>query len=192
VAPIQEQLRQMTDLHSSGSGKIIPVVIVTTLGSIAVDINAGAAPITAANFLQYVDSGFYDGGEFHRVVTMDNQPNDEVRIEVIQGGKGPGMNRDGQPTITLERTTQTGLQHRSGTISMARLTPDSAMSDFFICIGDQPELDFGGRRNPDGQGFAAFGEVTDGWEVVKAIHDSPYEEQRLTPPIKILRVHRVD
>jgi peptidyl-prolyl cis-trans isomerase A (cyclophilin A) len=182
----------MSDFHSDGNDHVVPVVIVTEKGSIAVDVFAGRAPITAANFLKYVDAGFYDGGEFHRVVTMDNQPNDEVRIEVIQGGKGPGMNRDGQDTISLERTTQTGLRHHHGTLSMARLTPDSAMSDFFICLNDQPELDYGGRRNPDGQGFAAFGQVTDGMDVVEAIHASPYEAQALTPPVRILRIHRVD
>lgn len=182
----------MTDLHSDGDDLTVPVVIVTERGTIALDIFAGRAPITAANFLAYVDAGFYDGGEFHRVVTMDNQPDDAVRIEVIQGGKGPGMNRDGQSPIALERTNKTGLRHRHGTLSMARLTADSAMSDFFICIGDQPDLDFGGRRNPDGQGFAAFGQVTAGMDVVEAIHSAPYEAQRLTPAIRILRIHRVD
>jgi peptidyl-prolyl cis-trans isomerase A (cyclophilin A) len=182
----------VSDLHSSGTDRIVPIVITTERGSIAVDINAGAAPVTAANFLKYVDSQFYDGGQFHRTVTMNNQPNDEVRIEVIQGGKGPGMNRDGQEQIALERTSQTGLLHHSGAISMARLTPDSAMSDFFICIGDQPELDFGGRRNPDGQGFAAFGYVTDGMDVVRAIHQAPSTGQSLDPAIRILSIHRVD
>ena len=182
----------MSDLHTSGSGRIVPIVINTERGAIALDINAGAAPVTAANFLKYVDSGFYEGGEFHRTVKADNQPNDDIRIEVIQGGKGPGMNRDGQETIVLERTNQTELLHHSGVISMARLTPDSAMSDFFICIGDQPELDFGGRRNPDGQGFAAFGQVTDGMDVVMEIQQAPNDGQRLTPGIRIVTIHRVD
>ena len=87
--------------------------------------------------------------------------------------------------IALERTTGTGLSHRDGTISMARFAPDSAVSDIFICIGDQPSLDFGGLRNPDGQGFAAFGQVTRGMDIVRAIQQSPHEEQRLTPPVVI-------
>lgn len=182
----------MVDSHSSGPTQIVPVVIDTELGAIALDLYAGAAPITAANFLRYVDAGFYDGGLFHRVATMDNQPDSEVRIEVIQGGGGAEEPRDGANAIKLERTTLTGLHHHDGTLSMARFLPDSALSDFFICIGDQPELDFGGRRNPDGQGFAAFGEVTDGMNVVHAIHRSPYELQRLVPPIVIRRIHRVD
>ena len=182
----------MVDSHSSGRTQVVPVVIDTELGAIALDIFAGAAPITAANFLKFADAGFYDGGVFHRVVTVDNQPDDEVKIEVVQGGGGPDEPRDGADPIRLERTSQTGLHHHDGTISMARFLPDSALSDFFICIGDQPELDFGGRRNPDGQGFAAFGEVTDGMEVVQAIHRAPHERQRLVPPIRIRHIHRVD
>jgi peptidyl-prolyl cis-trans isomerase A (cyclophilin A) len=74
---------------------------------------------------------------------------------------------------------------------MARLTPDSAVSDFFICIGDQPELDFGGQRNPDGQGFAAFGTVTSGMDVVRAIQRSPADGQSLDPPVTITRIARL-
>jgi peptidyl-prolyl cis-trans isomerase A (cyclophilin A) len=175
---------------SSDTGNQVPIVIETPLGEIAVEINAAAAPGTAANFLRYVDAGSYDGGVFHRTVTMDNQPNDAVKIEVIQGGISADYPREGEPPIPLERTSVTGLRHRDGTISMARLTPDSANSGFFICIGDQPELDFGGRRNPDGQGFAAFGRVTAGMEVVRAIQQSPHEDQRLTPPVPITRIRR--
>ena len=94
------------------------------------------------------------------------------------------------PSLALERTTVTGLKHLDGTISMARLTPDSANSEFFICVGAQPELDFGGRRNPDGQGFAAFGQVIEGMDVVHAINTSPVEEQHLTPPVPITRITR--
>ena len=121
---------------------------------------------------------------------MANQPNDAVKIEVIQGGISADYPRTGEASIPLERTSVTGLRHLDGTISMARLTPDSANSGFFICIGDQPELDFGGRRNPDGQGFAAFGRVTSGMDAVRAIQQSPHEEQRLTPPVPITRIRR--
>ena len=182
----------MVDIDSSGRSHVVPVVVDTELGVIALNIFAGAAPITAASFLAYVDAGFYDGGVFHRTVTPDNQPDSEIRIEVVQGGRGPDEPRDGLNPIKLERTTLTGLQHHDGTISMARFLPDSALSDFFICIGDQPELDFGGRRNPDAQGFAAFGEVTAGMDVVHAIQRSPHDGQRLSPPIRINHIHRVD
>src|SRR5262249_1871481 len=107
------------------------------------------------------------------------------KIEVIQGGLNPERKGDSTCSIPLERTSTTGLSHVDGAISMGRTTPDSADSEFFICIGDQPELDFGGRRNPDGQGLAAFGRVVSGMEIVRRIQQSPVEEQRLSPPILI-------
>ena len=163
----------------------------TALGSIDVALDPGHAPITVANFLRYLDGGFYDGGRFHRTVKTDNQPDNAVRIEVIQGGVNPDRAAETGPPIALERTTVTGLAHRDGTISMARFAPDSAVSDFFICIGDQPELDFGGARNPDGQGFAAFGQVLAGMEIVRRIQRAPAEAQGLTPPIAILAARRM-
>ncbi len=166
------------------------VIIETPHGEITVALDAGAAPGTAANFLAHLDAGSYDGGFFHRVVTPENQPNDAVRIEVIQGGVDASYPREGGTPIPLERTSVTSLRHVDGAISMARSTPDSAVSDFFICIGDQPELDFGGERNPDGQGFAAFGQVTAGMETVRAIQRAPHEGQKLTPPVPITRVRR--
>jgi peptidyl-prolyl cis-trans isomerase A (cyclophilin A) len=86
----------------------------------------------------------------------------------------------------------TGLKHLDGTISMARGGPGTAASSFFFCINDQPELDYGGRRNPDGQGFAAFGRVVRGMDVVRAIQALPAKGQQLTPPIKIISVRRMD
>lgn len=166
------------------------VVIETKYGDIEVAIDLTAAPITAANFLAYVDDGSYNGGVFHRVVTMENQPNDQIKIEVIQGGFSAVYPRESNSSIPLERTSETGLRHVDGAISMARLTPDSADSDFFICINDQPELDFGGRRNPDGQGFAAFGAVTSGIDIVRAIQNAPHEAQKLTPPVAISKIRR--
>jgi peptidyl-prolyl cis-trans isomerase A (cyclophilin A) len=163
------------------------VLIRTDLGEIEVSLDPARAPITAANFIKYVRGGFYDGGRFHRTVTMDNQPNNKVLIEVVQAGINPEKRSTGFPPIELERTSVTGLSHRDGTISMARGSPDSATSDFFICIGDQPSLDFGGTRNPDGQGFAAFGRVIRGMEVVRKIQAAPAEGQRLTPPVRIVR-----
>lgn len=173
-----------------GGPSLPRVLIQTELGDIEVQVDTARAPVTAANFLKYVDSGFYTGGRFHRTVKLDNQPNNKVRIEVIQAGINPEKEKDGFPPIKLERTSQTGLRHKDGTISMARDKPDSATSDFFISIGDQPELDYGGRRNPDGQGFAAFGRVVRGMDVVKKIQAAPAEGQKLTPAIKILKAKR--
>lgn len=168
----------------------VHVTIQTEVGAIEVELLPEAAPITVANFLRYVDGGFYTGGIFHRTVTMNNQPDNLVKIEVIQGGIDPGREAERFDPIPLERTTLTGLAHKDGVISMARRTPDSAVSDFFICINDQPELDFDGARNPDGQGFAAFGHVTAGMDVVRQIQWAPHEAQKLTPPIKILEITR--
>jgi peptidyl-prolyl cis-trans isomerase A (cyclophilin A) len=175
----------------SAAGGVVRVRIETALGAIDVAVDAVHAPITAANFLRYVDDGYYDGGRWHRTVTMANQPNDTVRIEVIQAGVNPDRLDDRFDPIPLERTTLTGLAHRDGTISMARSTPDSAISDFFICIGDQPSLDCGGGRNPDGQGFAAFGQVLRGMDVVRAIQRAPADGQRLQPPVPIRTLRRI-
>ncbi len=177
-------------LVSEQATGLVRVILETTLGAIAVDIDTVHAPTTSANFLHYVDNGSYDGGRYHRTVTPDNQPNDQIRIEVIQGGINPSRAAEANPAIPLERTTTTGLSHTDGAISMARFAPDSAVSDHFFCIGDQLDLDFGGMRNPDGQGFAAFGYVVSGMDVIRQIQHSPHEGQRLTPPIEIVRARR--
>ena len=162
------------------------VVLHTQLGDVEMELDAVHAPATTANFLRYVKGGFYTGGLFHRTVTMQNQPDSPVKIEVVQAGINPEKKKDGFPTIALERTNATGIKHVDGAVSMARGGPDSATSDFFICIGDQPELDFGGKRNADGQGFAAFGRVVRGMDVVRKIQGSPADKQKLTPPVGIL------
>ena len=171
--------------------KPVRVLIKTEAGDIEVELDAKAAPNTVANFLKYADAKFYDGGRFHRTVTPANQPNNKVKIEVIQGGPNPAKAKDDFPPIKLERTRDTKLAHKDGTISMARDGPDSATSDIFICVGDQPELDFGGKRNPDGQGFAAFGKVVKGMDVVKKIQQSAADGQTLKPPVKIESVRRL-
>lgn len=173
------------------SAALVRVLLVTERGEIELALDAGHAPATTANFLRYVDGNFYTGGAFHRTVKPDNQPNSPVKIEVIQAGIDPAREKEDGPAIALERTRDTGLKHCDGAISMARLGPDTATSDFFICVGDQPELDFGGRRNPDGQGFAAFGRVVRGLEVVRAIQQAPAEGQKLAPPVKIIKAVRL-
>jgi len=169
----------------------IQVKVRTGVGDILVELYPDRAPNTVANFLRYVDGEFFDGGTFHRTVHGDNQPTDSIRIAVIQGDIFSERRGDRFGAIALERTNQTGLKHLDGSISMARSGPDTASSSFFICVGDQPELDYGGRRNPDGQGFAAFGLVLDGMEVVHAINRSKADGQSLDPPIRILGIDRV-
>jgi len=169
----------------------LPVVLIeTTAGVITAEVDTVRAPVSGANFLRYVDAGAYDGGRFHRTVRMDNQPRDSVKIEVIQGGARQAPDRLRLPAIELERTSVTGLKHLDGTLSMARAGPNTATTDFFICIGPQPALDFAGKRNADGQGFAAFGRVLAGMEVVRAIQQSAAEAQRLNPPVTITRIAR--
>jgi peptidyl-prolyl cis-trans isomerase A (cyclophilin A) len=168
-----------------------PVVLIKTeKGDITVEVDLVRAPVTAANFLRYLDAKLYDGATFHRTVTLANQANDAVRIEVIQGGQLPEEKEF--PPIAHETTAMTGLRHLNGAISMARSKPGSATSSFFFCINDQPELDFGGKRNPDGQGFAAFGRVVRGMDVVRAIQALPAQGQQLAPPIKIISFRRID
>lgn len=171
-------------------GEVTRMRIETELGAIDAEVYPDRAPITVSNFLRYVDQGYYDGGQFHRTVHPDNQPDDAVRIEVIQASVRPDRVTKLRAPIPLERTTVTGLRHQDGTISMARRTPDSATADFFICIGDQPSLDYSGSRNPDKQGFAAFGCIVSGMQVVKAIQQSSAEAQRLVPPVKIVAIRR--
>lgn len=169
----------------------VHLVLTTNRGEIELELDAARAPLTTANFLRYVDQGLYDGGVFHRTVTLGNQPANKIKIEVIQGGINPARAKEDGPAIALERTRDTGLRHEDGTISMARNGPDTATSDFFICVNSQPELDFGGRRNPDGQGFAAFGRVVRGLDVVRAIQQAPAEGQKLLPAVLITRAFRV-
>lgn len=170
--------------------KPVRVLIQTDLGDIEVELDSAKAPATVANFLKYVDGKFYDGGRFHRTVTPQNQPDNKVKIEVVQAGVNPDKAKNEFKPIKLERTKDTKLSHKDGTISMARSGPDTATSDFFICIGDQLELDFEGKRNPDGQGFAAFGKVVKGMDVVKKIQQAPAEGQSLKPPVKIVKISR--
>ncbi len=167
------------------------VRLTTALGEIDLEIDLAHAPRTAENFLRYVDAGRYDGGRFHRTVRPDTETRRDVPIEVVQAGVAPEREREDFPPVPLEPTRVTGLRHRDGTLSMARAAPDSATSDFFVCLGDQPSLDFAGARNPDGQGFAAFGRVVRGMDVVRRIQAAPAEGQALTPPIAILSARRL-
>ncbi len=165
------------------------VIIQTDFGNIEVEIDTVHAPITAANFLRYVDLGFYRFSRFHRTVRADNQRGSAVKIAVVQAGLDSLRVRD-FPPIKLERTSVTKLLHKDGAISMARDGPNTATSDFFICVGDQPALDYGGKRNPDGQGFAAFGRVMLGMDVVRKINAAPAKGQTLEPAVRIQNIVR--
>ncbi|MFM7215829.1 MAG: peptidylprolyl isomerase [Verrucomicrobiota bacterium] len=168
------------------------LLLQTAQGDIELELDTRAAPRSVTNFLHNAQQGLYADGLFFRTVTPGNQPTNDVKISVIQARANPSRTNDFLPPIPLERTRDTGLRHLDGTVSMARDRPDTAQDHFFICIGDQPELDFGGRRNPDGQGFAAFGRVVKGMDVVRRIHGSPADGQTLTPPVRIQRVIRTE
>ncbi|MFO7669531.1 MAG: peptidylprolyl isomerase [Bacteroidales bacterium] len=168
--------------ESSPAGR---VVIRTELGDITLEIETKKAPVTASNFLSLVGRGVYNGAIFYRVVRLDNQPDSPVKIEVIQGGLFDDHLINSFPPIKHETTDRTGILHTEGVISMARNEPGSASTEIFICIGDQPSLDYGGDRNPDGEGFAAFGKVTDGMEVVRKIQELPDSGQYLIKQVVI-------
>jgi len=167
-----------------------PVVLIKTeVGNIEVEIFQNKAPISAGNFLKCIDDGVYRDSYFYRTVTLNNQPDNDIKIEVIQGGLLDKA--DDFPPIRHETTKETGIFHNDGTISYARNKPGTATTEFFICLGDQPELDYGGRRNPDRQGFAAFGKVVKGIEIVREIHRQPAKMQMLKPKIKIFNIERI-
>jgi len=180
----------VSGLHGQSVERKERVIIWTEFGEIHVKVDLKRAPVTAANFLRYVDAGLFDSACFYRVVRPDNQPDDSVHIAVIQGGRYEREEAGGFIPIAHETTEQTGILHRDGVISMARWTPGTATSEFFICVGDQPELDYGGSRNPDLQGFAAFGKVTRGMDVVKRIHSIDAPGQYLDKPVVITRISR--
>lgn len=176
--------------------EIVEVVMVTSEGPIEIALYADKAPVTVNNFLRYIDAELLNGGSFYRVVTHEND-NGKPAIEVIQGGMG----RDKQEFLPIEHETtrQTGILHTDGVISMARGEVGTASSQFFICIGDQPGLDFGQSRNRDRQGFAAFGRVIEGMDIIRKIQDlpanpnaaSPYMKgQILNDPVVIMSVSR--
>ena len=188
--------RAQTPAAPAANEKPVVVIVETELGQITMEVDVAPAPITGQNFLKYVDGKFYDGGVVNRSVRPDNTTRHDVEIQVIQFQPDPARRGQGFPPIPMERTSVTGLKHVSGALSMARSGPDTATSSFSIPIGDQPEMDFGGKRNADGQGFAVFGKVIDGMDVVKKIHASKtgmrgaYGTETLDPPIKILKAYR--
>ena len=162
----------------------------TDLGDIRIELYKNNAPITVNNFLRYIDEIRYRDFHFYRTVHLNNQPKNQIKIEVIQGGLGFDKHPKELPPILHENTNETGLKHLNGTISMARLEPGTASSEIFICINDQPELDYGGKRNPDGKGFAAFGKVISGMAIVKKIQSLPEKEQILNKKIKVNSIKR--
>jgi peptidyl-prolyl cis-trans isomerase A (cyclophilin A) len=166
------------------------VKIETNFGDFIVELYPEKAPKTVTAFLSYVDSGYYKNSSFYRVLKAADQPSSSFKSDLIQGGIWETKNKFQikLPGIPHEPTSQTGILHKDGTISLARLAPGTASTEFFIVIGNQPAYDYGGDANSDGQGFAAFGRVIEGMDVVKQIHDQPDNETNFTPPISIKNI----
>ena len=166
------------------------ILIETDYGNIEAVLYADKAPITANNFLRYIEQDRLGDARFYRVVRLnpDNQPDNQVKIEVLQGGLYDDDHPGHLSPIKHETTAQTGIKHLDGTLSMARWGPGTATIDFSICIGDQPELDYKGRRNPDGWGFAAFGRVVSGMQVARKIHRLPAKGQYLEKHVPMRKV----
>ena len=176
------------------AGPINPrVKLHTTEGDIVIELYVDKAPITARNYLKYVDRKLYDGAAFYRASKPPGQAANDYGV--IQGG----LQNDPKkvlPPIAHESTRKTGLLHKDGTISMGRHAPGSAQADWFICVGEQTYLD----ATPTEPGFAAFGQVTEGMDVVRKILGAPVDPKRgegamkgemIIKPIRILTVRRV-
>ncbi|KFL27367.1 hypothetical protein JP74_07150 [Devosia sp. 17-2-E-8] len=175
------------------SNELTKVIVETELGAVTLGIDEVHAPISAGAFLAYVDKGLLDGTTIYRIVNQINQAPEIVhRIEVIQWGHTFGADDPLPfPPIPHEPTSVTGLRHQRGTISMARREVGTAGHAYFFCVGgDLESLDFGGGRNPDRQGFAAFGQVIDGWDVIDAIYNSAEPIEYMKSPLKVTSVRR--
>ena len=168
------------------------ILINTQLGDIELELFPDQAPKTVAAFLSYIDSGFYNKTSFYRVLKTDAFPTDN-NTGIIQGGmwQTNPAKKITIPGIEHETTKQTGLTHQSGTISLARTTPGSANTEFFICIGDQSPLDFARRGTEDGQGFAAFGKVYKGMDIVRKIQAKKSRGDKFEEKIGIRKITRL-
>lgn len=169
------------------------VEISTTFGDVEIELFSKQAPVSVAAFLSYIDSGYYDRASFYRVLREEDQPSYAFKSEIIQGGIWKANNKllSKIPPIKHETTAQSGLSHKNGTVSFARQEPGTANTEFFICIGDQLGYDFGGDNNPDGQGYAAFGRVVRGMNVVKRMFEAPERDGQLTPQIFITDIRKM-
>jgi peptidyl-prolyl cis-trans isomerase A (cyclophilin A) len=167
------------------------VVIATQYGDIECEVYPDKAPVSAKAFLAFVDSGFYNRSSFYRILSEDNQPMGSAPASLIQGGLwGTGNKREYLAGLPHESTKATGLSHVNGALSLARQDTGTATTEFFICIGDQPGFDFGGENNPDGQGYAVFGKVVKGMDIVQKIYRRPEDNQFFTPQIPIIEIKR--
>ncbi|HUZ57606.1 MAG TPA: peptidylprolyl isomerase [Hanamia sp.] len=170
------------------------VAIETYYGDIIVELYPGKAPKTVAAFLSYVDSGYYKNTSFYRVLKAEDQAMNVAKTQLIQGGLWQTKFKLQQtiPGIPLETTQQTGILHKEGVISLARNEdPNSGNTEFFICMDDEPDYDYGGDASPDKKGYVTFGRVIDGMKYVRQIHDQPDTNTTFVKFIKILNIKRL-
>jgi len=171
------------------------VTLNTEMGDIVIEVMTDKAPASGGDFLTYVEKGLYSGEGFYRVVRAADNDRGAPKIDVIQGGLIDDST--GLDAVVHETTEATGIKHTDGTISLARdAVGTGSAAYFFITIGDQPGLDFGATRNADKQGFAAFGRVVGGMDVVRKIHSVPADSfiqaegytggQMLKEPVRII------
>ncbi|MEP7111432.1 MAG: peptidylprolyl isomerase [Ferruginibacter sp.] len=168
------------------------IVVFTGFGDIEVELFPEKAPVSVAAFLSYIDSGYYTNSSFYRVVMLEGLSS-EANTGLIQGGiwQTNDKQHPSLPGIVHETTRQTGLSHSNGTISLARTTPGSASTEFFICIGDQTQFDYGNRSAGDSLGFAAFGSVFKGMAVVRKIQAQRKHDQHFDEKIVINKIERL-
>lgn len=179
-------------MFSCGGNNHTKIIIETSLGNIDAELYGDKAPVTVAAFLSYIDSGYFKNSSFYRVVYNDVFGNDDD-AGMVQGGIWRSNNELAKkmPGIPHEPPAKTGLSHETGTLSLARTTPGSANTEFFICIGDQTGLDNGKHLNEDGLGFAAFGRVTSGMDIIRKIHRQPANGDAFVKPVVIINISRL-
>lgn len=167
------------------------IVIETAFGDIELTLFANKAPKTTAAFLSYINAGWYNHAQFYRVLHFDNQPSNAPKSLLIQGGiwKTNYQQAISVKGIPHESTQETGIKHKAGVISLARGAPGTAGTEFFICVDDEPGLDFGGENVPDQLGYSAFGKVTKGMDIVLKIHGQKERNQYFEPPITIFSIY---
>ncbi len=169
----------------------VEIEIKTVEGTVVAELYPKQAPESVKAFLAIVDQGLYKRSYFYRILSDENQPSNAPKAELIQGGLwSRTKKRPELPRIPHETTQQTGLTHSAGTLSLAREEPGSASSEFFITLSDLPGFDFGGENNADGQGYAAFGRVISGMDIIRKIYRKPETDQYFDPPVMIVDIQR--
>lgn len=192
AAPVMAQ----NDIVPLESNDLVRIAIETSAGRIVLDLDRENAPLTTANFLRYVDSGRYVGGTFYRAIGEADQQD----FGIVQGGLQGSGNRPYDP-VAHEPTNETGISNLKGTIALARLAPGTGTSEFFIMMGDTTSFDADPEAEGDNAGYAAFGRVVEGYQVLRNIQlfpKSPDAElevmrgQMLETPVRITAVERVE